>query len=392
MKRLASIFCLIFAFSYSFGIVLNKIKITGNTHTDAKTILEIAQELKDGEEYSEEKLKNLALRIEERLKNTGWFYNASVYIVESGQNENYRNVIIEVEEGFLYRFYGGNAYGGFGMDNVYGQGGGYRIELGYNRQALRYEKLFPSYHLKFTTDIGNINRQIYSSENREIKLQSVLINSGIFYLMNWDLLFYLDGEYSKNFDTSYNWLFDSYFAGCGLILDKRNKRFSPSKGYYLKLSLNYLDFNYLRFSSEGRIFFELMNGLTFGTKVLFATEDENVPYYHKLSINGIDGVRNLFSYSIGNSIVQANLELRWKVFNYKLFSMIDTFIETLVFVDFGKATESLNEITTFDNYGVAFGTGVRIFFDNPVFLPLRFEVGFDKDFKTVFYFDASYPF
>jgi len=400
MRYFIKILVLLLIFDLSQGVIINKIKITGNSHTDSSVILYIAQELKEEKEYTERELSCLAIRIEERLINTGWFYNAKVYVAPSSKGEDYRNVVIEVEEGFLYRFYGGNAYGGFGMDSVSGKGGGYRIELGYNRQLLRLEKLFPLLYTKIKGNLGNLNTTIYSNDNKEINIQSVGIKSDVFYFLNPDFAFYLGGEYRKNFDISYNYLFDSYYPEAGIVLDKRNKKFSPSKGYYLDLNYRYLSFSYHRFGIDGSFFVGLIENLTFATRLIFITEDVNVPYLNNPTLRrtavrlnvGIDGVRANYSDSIGTSLVQANFEIRWQFYTIKLFSMINTIFEFTAFLDAGKAFGDFEKIKEFENYAIATGLGLRIFFDNPVFLPVRLEAGFDKNFKPAFYFDVNYPF
>lgn len=391
MKHFIKIISFLLILNLGHGLIVNKIKITGNSYTDSSVILYFALELKEGKEYTESELSNLASRIEERLKNTGWFYNAKVYISQASRGEDYRNVIIEVEEGFLYRFYGGNAYGGFGMDNLSGKGDAYRLELGYNRQLLRFTKLFPSFNTQIKGDLGNLNTTIYSND-REVNIQSAGIKSDIFYFLNPDFAFYLGDEYRKNFDISYNYLFDSYYPETGIVLDKRNKKFSPSKGYYLDLNYRYLSFSYHRFGIDARFFASLFENLTFATRLIFITEEVNVPYFYNLSIIGIDGVRANYSDSVGTSLVQANFEMRWQFYSVRLFSMINTIFELTAFLDAGKAFGDFEKIKEVENYAIATGLGLRIFFDNPVFLPVRLEAGFDKNFKLAFYFDVSYPF
>ncbi|MEN2998746.1 MAG: POTRA domain-containing protein, partial [Brevinematia bacterium] len=123
----------------AFSLKINKIKIEGNSHTKEEIILAIASEFLSDKEFSEEELNGIARRVEERLKNTTWFYSSRVYIVPSARGEEYRNVVIEVNEGFLLRFSGGYAYGMAGMDNIWGNGEKIFLYLGYNRQGIDFE-------------------------------------------------------------------------------------------------------------------------------------------------------------------------------------------------------------------------------------------------------------
>jgi hypothetical protein len=97
-----------------------------------------------GDRVTPESLEAKARRAESRLVSSTYFYNATCLIVPPRENPQMRTVLVTVTEGFRYRFGGGNAYGMFGMDDIAGRRASFRLFGGYNLVGgyLRHEQLW----------------------------------------------------------------------------------------------------------------------------------------------------------------------------------------------------------------------------------------------------------
>ena len=76
---------------------------------------------------------------EVRLKRSGYFYSANVYVVPGPKDPKKVVVLAEVTEGFLYRFGGGAIFGMFGYENLFGLSKKIIFILGWNIQEIFYE-------------------------------------------------------------------------------------------------------------------------------------------------------------------------------------------------------------------------------------------------------------
>lgn len=117
-----------------------------NNYTAPTTIISFI-DIKPQDSIESKILEQKLFNIEKSLINSGYFFNASAYFVESSRGENYVNIIIEVTEGFLLRFGGGSIFGVFGKDNLFGLRKGYMVALGYNLDGIKYYD-----HLLFNSD------------------------------------------------------------------------------------------------------------------------------------------------------------------------------------------------------------------------------------------------
>jgi len=100
--------------------------------------------LKPGNLYSLKQLDEETARTQIRLTNSGLFYTASVQIVPPRKNPQERTIVITVKEGFYQRFSGGNAYGMYGREGLGGSRSGIYAYAGWNRLGVSYahENLF----------------------------------------------------------------------------------------------------------------------------------------------------------------------------------------------------------------------------------------------------------
>lgn len=392
VKLFFGIIVMFFLFSFHlYALRINKVEIVGNEHTKESVILQISSELLADRDWGEGELGTIAQRIEERLRNTTWFYSAYVNVVPSGRGEDYRNVIIEVKEGFLLRFSGGNAYGVFGIDNVWGGGEEFLVYLGYNRQSIVFS-LNPFIQYFFVNgSFGNLNDVYYSSSFEEVKIQRVGMNLEFGYRFNWDNRLSIHGGYDWVFSKEYQFLFHDYFVGVKYVIDTRDDIFSAMRGYHIGFQGDILRFYYPVVKVDGRVFIPIYDSLRLALRFL-GEGGENLPQEYKMDLYGINGVRSEGDIGrLGNVKVQNSFEARMTVFKTSLFGIFNVCFEVMGFWDIGRCFDSIYEVS-FSEYEQALGGGIRIYFLEPVFLPLRFEIGFNREGVWKLFFELSEPF
>ncbi|MFN4245978.1 MAG: hypothetical protein ACK4F9_07545 [Brevinematia bacterium] len=393
---LFQVWCVFFLFLLPslYGIKVNEIRVFGNEHTKRETILQISSEFLNEKDWEEKELEMLARRVEERLINTTWFYSAQVSIVPSKRGEEYRNVIIEVTEGFLLRFDGGYAYGMFGMDNIGGSGEKLLVYLGYNRQGVSFLLNPFLYYFFVGGRIGNFNDSYYSSSFEKIDVQKVGVNLEGGYRFSWDSKLALSGGYEWVLDSKYQFIFHNYFIRLQHIIDTRDNIFSAFRGYRVSIGYDVLRFQYPVFGVDARIFIPIYESarLAFRGSV---EEGRDLPQEYKRHLGGIDGIRSDGKEGrLGNVKIQLSMEGRIELFRTSLLGLFNISFELAGFWDVGKCFENVSEIyfVSFSDYVQGFGGGIRVYFLEPVFLTLRFEVGFDKTGVWKVFLDMNEPF
>lgn len=392
-KEVFICFLLFFVVSDCFGLKINKVKIIGNEHTSSQMILRLASEFLENRDFSEEELENIARRVEERLRNTTWFYSSRVYIVPSSAGEEYRNVVIEVVEGFLLRFSGGNAYGMFGIDNVWGNGEKFLVFVGYNRQGVVFE--FDNVLEYFFVEgrLGNFDG-IYYEATHPKNVQKVGVEGGVGYRFNWDSKVSVVGGYESVFDGSYNYLFNSYYGGIRYVLDVKDELFSAYKGYWVLVEANLLSLRYWVVRTDSRFFVPVYSDfVSVGFRNSLGV-GYNLPAEYKLNVVGADGVRGeIRSSMFGDVKILGNIEIKTKIAKFTIMGIFNVLVEGVLFMDFGRCFDIEEVFSLFSqDFPTAFGGGVRMYFLEPVFLPMRFEVGVDKYGGYALFFTINEPF
>lgn len=393
MERIIILFSLVFIISNSFALTINKIKVTGNTHTSAETILAFVPELQEKHEYSQEELDGIVKRGKERLDYTGWFYKADIYIAPSKEGPDFRNIVIEVQDGFLYRFDGGPIYGSFGMDNVYGSGENYLLTLGWNAQYAQFGSQFLTPDMFFNIGAGNMPCAYYSNTGESSyalnEIQDIGGMQEIGIRFDYDFALILSNSLSYMFSGSYVPLTEYDSIGLAISLDKRPDIYSSIHGYYLCALFNYFVpfetyYPFDRYEIQGETYFSIpdFDRLILALKIHAGYQDNNpgiyYPDYLKISLAGIDGIRTLnVPDLIGNAGADGHAELRWDFLHTSFFGILNMDFEVLTFFDCGEAGNGVQDLSE-DNIQYAAGAGLRVFFRDPVYVPLRVEFGWDK--------------
>jgi outer membrane protein assembly factor BamA len=365
---------------------ISKIKVIGNEYTKTETILSFFREVEIGENYSKTLLKKRIKRIEERLLRTTWFYDVDIYIMESSKNKNFSNIIVEVKEGFLKRYWGGSIYAGFGYANLGGSGKYIAGELGLNRQKIYYsDPLFfhKNLALDFATGISEKENVIENSEDIEYKELELYLA----YQFPYDNHLGVDISLNKNELSG-----DDINSKIGFryLNDTRDDFFSSNNGHYFNAFIGKSDqFDLEHYEFDYRYFFPLSEDITYAVRFRYdkqSKEDSN--FYDFYSLNGLNGVRSAEGDNLyGNKIKSFHSEVRFDTFKKSLFNTLTINTESLLFLDAGCA-----ELNGKIEEAYAYGFGFRFFLDKPVYLPIRLELGFDREERATLFFGIEKPF
>ncbi len=105
--------------------------------TQPETILSFLT-FRPGDRITPEDLDAVAADAQARLATSGFFYQAKVIVIPPRKYPKRRTVVVEVREGFRFRYGGGSLFGVFGMDNVLGLRKRFFLVAGYNVAGVEY--------------------------------------------------------------------------------------------------------------------------------------------------------------------------------------------------------------------------------------------------------------
>ncbi len=380
-------------------VVVNKIKIFGAHYTSERIIRNFIREFHEGDTLDEQKLERYMQRIKVRLLRTTWFYNVETFLVPSRKCGNCRNVIIELNEGYLYRFWGGKLFAGFGIENLAGEGKYFGIELGWNRQIVSYNDRFINFSNFFNfLEVGNKDIKYVSPRNNSFEIergQKIGLYSFYGYHLPEDMDMGIFINAGGLYTQEYQFLCNFAFIGIKEEIDKRNNIFSATKGYFFSTSASYDIVNSIgKIEADFRRYHPLIKNLSlaFRSHLGLQQSPADIQYFY-YSLCGIDGVRS----SDGDSMINRNVidlhgELRWNIRNFAILGMFTAKQEGVLFFDMGRVIFNHFKTLGIESAGYAFGLGYRLYLDKPVYLPLRLEIGLNKKGEISCFFSSMEPF
>jgi len=374
--------------------IINKLKVIGNSFTSTQVIAGFVREFKEGDTVDVNKLEIIAAAIKRRLIMTTWFYSVEVYVVKREINVATSNVIIEVQEGYLFRFGGGNAYGSFGKQNISGQGIFAGVDAGYNKQSVNFCRPYSQFY--YILSAGNFPFTYTDPSLLKKDIQSVGGSGEVGINLPHDLTIGLNFDASKLFSDSYR-EFDGFVKESFVV--KRNTRddlFSPTSGSYVKGSVGYLSGPELSTASlDARLYYSLPGkSLKWAIQCRFegvqGTIRDNFFYPN---LFGIDGIRAPSSAGMyGNSAFQIVNELRGRIYNETVLGFASIAAEPALFLSAGCAGNSRSYFADDKNYQYSYGIAARLFFYAPIYVPLRLEWGWNRSGASAVFFSVSSPF
>ncbi len=381
-------------------VVVNKIKILGANYTCERIIRNFLREFNEGDTLDEQKLERYIQRIKERLLRTTWFYNVEIFLVPSRKCENCRNVIIELNEGYLYRFWGGKLFAGFGIENLARKGKYFGIELGWNRQIVSYYDRFINFSNFFNfLELGNKDIEYVSARNNSFEIevgQKIGLYSFYGYHLpeDMDIGIVIDagGLYTQEYQSRCNFA----FIGIKEKIDRRNDIFSATKGDFFSVSASYDVVNSIgKIEADFRKYYPVIKknlSLAFRSHLGLQQSPPDIQYFY-YSLRGIDGVRSSDGdFIINRNVVDLHVELRWNIGSFAILGIFTVREEGVLFFDTGGIVFDHLKTLKIENTGYAFGVGYRLYLDKPVYLPLRLEIGLNKRREFSCFFSTTKPF
>jgi len=374
---------------------IGAIRIIGNAFTEEEVVRDYITDFNNGDVVAAEALDDALRRLEDRLMATGYFYDALAIAVPAAAEPGTAgpgtvNVVVEVTEGFRYRFGGGAAYGYFGIANLGGTGKEIGVMAGYNAQAVAYSDHHTGLgRLFWEIDGGNRPGSRVDQDGGDRPYQDV----GGALTLGWDFprdwRFGVGGARSIRYAPDYGEAENLAWIDATLSRQVTSGFFS-APGHRLSFSLrNFAPDGVYRGSADARIYLPLgSDALLAALRIGGALQTDADRDLLDLSLMEIDGVRRNFTdRGFGSGVWQANLELRWKA----LRRWADTVtLEPALFVDAGAAALQAGEPFGTPLFG--YGTALRIYFAAPVYVPLRLEWAWGDGSTPRFYLAVEAPF
>ena len=353
-----------------------------------------------GNLYSLKQLDEETARTQIRLTNSGLFYTASVQIVPPRKNPQERTIVITVKEGFYHRFSGGNAYGMYGREGLGGSRSGIYVYAGWNRLGVSYahENLF---------NRGIILASSFTSLDF---FPSMLLDDEYIHKMQGAMHLgkYLTPDIGLTifsrilFTPAMSSFSDTYFSIGPVIRIHRNE-FKPfgfswnmetsslwymnQNSYTAQTSWSFhKNFAEQYFSNKGRD-----QKLTLALLLSAGTENSTAP--ESLAFNlysTVDrSVRSGYSEEEVSGISYAlfSTELRFNVFSLRIPPAFTCVPQIFLYTDIAfieqKGSDGLYA------YRDAFGGGIRLLLDNPIFAYFTFAYGLNHEGSSRFVFAVT---
>jgi outer membrane protein assembly factor BamA len=396
-------------FSQEELIEIKEIKIKGNTYTKAKIILAECH-LKIGKRVSLHQLREDLETIKQRLKALGYFYNVKVYWKPIEEKTSAR-ILIEIEEGFLWRFDAGPIYLAIGRENLFGEGKRFLTKLGVNTQTFEYSTreypfiigggvyhfaadMFNEYIVEETPNFGEGKFRVDKLAGELfltyrgvpcLRIKNTFLGERLFFTslsptLKPEALGIEGPKIILKLQPQINW-------------DKRNREWSPTKGFYLKISGEIskqfwgstLDFE--KYLLEFRSYLPLFRKGILASRLQLGKASFSTPYYYLFNIGKfnlrnemrkIDGLRAPgYKNYVGHTMFLTNFEYRLLGKEILLAPIFKILPGVVFFFDLGKTWDE-NERANLTNLDFAYGFGLRFYILNPVWVNIRLEYGFGR--------------
>jgi hypothetical protein len=347
-----------------------------------------------GDSATPEKLRLECREAELRIEESGLVYACTVVVAQSRKKPSTRTVVVSVRTGFLWRFGGGNAFGVVGKDALGGMRDSFRIYAGWNRNGARY----------INYDVGGIPLVLgaaffwygpggYNGPSGttgtpvvDHPLESI---ATVGWLMRPDLMIAIDSAYllygfsgdsgnSLSVQPFVRWR--KYLVpGDDPEADLVNDMGSEIRGFFfpgLRAAKGELSgFFHGRLGSGTTFAIKGAGGLSEGQADfdLFMTEDRTVRSgYTEAELTA-------------SSFAFASIELRQRVIGFRVPPGFDCAVHLFAFADVA-ALRADSALAPAGSLADAYGAGVRVLFDNPVFAYFTFSCGLNHEGNGRFLF------
>lgn len=328
-----------------------------------------------------------------RLDDSGYFYSAKAVCIQSRKEPEKMIVIITVKSGFLWRFGGGNAYGVFGKSCI----GGRRLQmLGYagwnkNGASVLYEHAFDSPAILGSSLFWDGPASLCTSGGTTSGTSGItgICTPGFF--ITPDIRFCTD--IIGRVDFSSGFAEDSFCISPFMLWSKTFSRTltaasvvqsyfypcieqNPFSGAEIIASINWTPVRYVTFafctagglSPENNTHTFNLSGNSAGTTSTTAVENRIIRSGYETN-----------ELTVGKYLY-ASFEARWNMAVFLLPPAFNVRLQPFVFTDAAFFERTVRD---------AFGGGLRILFDNPVFAYFTFCYGVNHEGAGRFCFTAT---
>ena len=354
---------------------------------------------RENKKFSGKQLEKEAESTRLRLMDSGLFYSAEVETRESRKNPGTMVIYISVRTGFLLRFGGGNAYGFFGKAALGGRRNNLTGYLGYNKSGASYldENTFGLPLILGASAFTNLPQSL--AQKKPLTFDT-LVKAGVFMTPDLKLgadlktLFTVNQEPIADFILS-PFLCDTVWFSEKLVMKSELRLYNyfsnDWKGNSAEAAVN------IDYSPFKKI---TLAGLLSGGAVIDQNDEDKTVKINleKSALTLCDGL-GLANRGIRSSYTAEELkvdcyglfsgEIRWNAFAFNLANCFPVTFRPYLFTDLALAKNySAGGLTFLD----AYGAGLLICFDCPVFAYFNFSYGLNHEGKGRFVFAAMQSF
>jgi len=329
---------------------------------------------------------------ERRLMASGYFYKASVTILTPRKFPDRRTILVQVTEGFLMRFGGGSAYALIGQDNINGERKHWLGVLGLNFLGGEYldEQVLNSawkwgisgYYTQTSKDHFLVN----SSAKEATLITGYAFSPDLHLDCDWRLNRIESDQTAPRTDILIKprlfaqWLHGTS-AAPGYITEQLQWGWLiPKSDPHIQYGLSKTAFLY-SFDPQ----------LVLAGQVCIGYADSHLPSFYQFDLYNTQAMMIRSGYSQAELLVDrfilANLEYRFPIWDTLIPPIIKVYVNGFLFVDAGIG--SIYPNTLDQPIKDAFGAGMHIKFDNPVFVDFSFAYGVNHNQKSRIIFLAT---
>ncbi len=326
------------------------------------------------------------LESERRLRESGYFYEAAILVVPPKAKANERTIVITLSPGFFTRFGGGNAWGMFGKVGICGERQSLYAYAGYNRNGISYlhsrvggsqlglgGKLFWYGPGEYPGSLDG-----YDAENRFLGALTAL----------WSL--------TPDACIGVEPTVEGFGLSSGGVFSLQpfiTLRKYVSRGHDSESGLELRGFWYPSTESvKGEIGGYLRAGFTARTTVAFkgsaGYSPTDLPGEALFDLRFTEDRNVRSGYSRGelaaSDFVLGSAEARWDFLETRIPPIVNLTAQAFVFAD--AASVGVDGLSPGSAFRDAYGLGLRVLFDNPVFAYFTLSYGINHEGSGRFIF------
>jgi hypothetical protein len=355
--------------------------------------------LRPGKDYTQAGLEGEIARTRYRLEESGYFYDVNVSAVPPRRNPGERTVIIEVTEGFLMRFGGGNAYAMFGRVGLGGERQEVRAYGGWNRNGLAYVHhrlgglplLLGGSLFYYGLGGGAANDAGLPELSEDTRPLAGTITTGVYGGPDFQGGLGMDAVFPLE-EGSPEWIFSA-----GPYLSYNPIFPAADGGWPITMNVNLKGFLYPQYQSgkalaAAALHIPLPLNLEWSLLGSGGDAPEGLPsfglfnLYEGLTLNGYEGggIRSgedretlmTRAYALGST------ELRYTALDRTLARILRVKLILFAFAEGARLFDK-------EAWADAFGAGLRLHFDNPIFAWFSFSYGWTHQGRGRFIFSGA---